>query len=526
MISDRQAKAYLSEKVRSLNECLILNRKNQANIKDLIESLTAQLSKLQSFIESLNQIHSNSRRNAAEFYAYNLPVTTRSPLISLFRKIKAKGGVAGENGDPDFLAPGNEQDSFSMSCFEIDEDEESQSEFEWSFIRNRKQSEDFQDYDNYQYTKKASNEFHGFGFAEDSANKMDSNQLTFKTNDSSAKIVLKMPTSKFKRISKRPQVKSQTKTLDKLDSKAKALSPIFSQKMLIRSDQDSLEGQDTVSNQSKLFELGELQKKADVFAAVSLKIERLLTHNLPKILESFKINLAQPLCIVDFRELANELNTSKFLATVEAPVYPVNIYRVLRKAQNQKPEKREWSQPELEILKRLVDRFGISNWKQVSVFLPGRSFDECRKQYSLAIEAKYWEPFGDVRLIIGVIAFDKIWVEISNRLFMRSKSEMQCRERYENLLNPCIFGSNSDKSEMFQIVVHRLQGKRWAWISKNVLPHRTDNKIFRLYQYFRRNYKKLFFEIKRALSAATALEFSNMNGISSRSVFKVQRLDQ
>lgn len=526
MISDRQTEAYLAEKVRSLDECLSLNRQNQANIKALIENLTAQHSKLQSFIENLNQIHSNSRRNAAEFYAYNLPVTTRSPLISLFRKIKAKGGVAGENGDLDVFAPGNDQESFSMSGFEMEDDDESQSEFEWSFIRNSKDSENFEDYDDYEYTKKASNEFQRYGFAEDSTNKLDSNQLTFKTHDSSAKIILKVPSSKFKRISKKPKTKSQTKISEKSDLKTKTPSPFFSHNILTRSEQDSLEGQDTVSNQSKLFEFRELQKKTDVFATVGFKIEKLLQHNLPKILASFKIDLTQPLCIIDFRELANELNTSKFLETVEAPVYPVNIYRVLRKAQNLKPHKIEWSQSEVDTLKRLVDRFGISNWKQVSVFLPGRSFDECRRHYSVAIEAKSWEPFGDIRLVMGVVAFDKVWVEISNRLFMRSKSEMQCRERYENLLNPAIFGSNSDKSEMFQIVVHRLQGKRWAWISKNVLPHRTDNKIFRLYQYFRRNYKKLFFEIKKGLAATTALECANLHGIPARPVFTVNRVGQ
>ncbi len=513
-----QSTEYIAEKLQSIDYCLHLNRRNQENLKELIGQLTSQQNKLRTFIQALDSVNHKVRTNTAEFYAYNLPVTTRSPMISLFKKLRSGGGLATETIDQDILPESNNFDNFSFEDMNI-EDEDSESEFEWNFIEKDRETENYEDFDDPLPSRENYNNLKDF-ISKNAKSEFQNQTSATQSKMDTLQNRISEPIKQFKRIAKKG------KMISKFSSKQLVINPNkinFAKEIYHESDESSMEEQDTLSNQTHtLAKVRTSAPSSDIFALVGKKIEGILELNIKNIVSTFKIDLSQPLCLVNYREVSNSLNTSQFLETMEAPIYPVNIYRVLRKAQKfEQKINEEWSNEELTLLSELVQKFGINNWKQISVFFSSRSFEDCRKKFTSISEVKTWDSISDVKLVIGVVVFDYAWVEIANRIFNRTKSEIQCRERFSNLLNPNIFDSNSDKNEMFLIVFYRLQGKRWAWISKHILPHRTDNKLLRLYRLFRKNYPKIYEEIRRSLGIISNFTDSAKSGVRPKDPFKV-----
>ena len=77
MIKESQQTEYLCEKLRSVNFCLSLNRKNQQNLQVMIDKLTKYKSSLASFSSAISKLHHKNKKNNIEFYAFNLPASSR-----------------------------------------------------------------------------------------------------------------------------------------------------------------------------------------------------------------------------------------------------------------------------------------------------------------------------------------------------------------------------------------------------------------------------------------------------------------
>lgn len=218
-------------------------------------------------------------------------------------------------------------------------------------------------------------------------------------------------------------------------------------------------------------------------------VQTLIRKNLPRIVEDFDLDLRQPLGHINFVDLADKLNTPKFLAFIQTPITAVDLYSVfIRLKDSRQPQPSlvsadSWEPGQLRRLQALVDRFGYGNWKQLSIFMGDKTAAECRKQYQRLRESKNWGFEDDVRLLFGVLAFNYRWNEIAARVFQFSKLETQCRERFANILDPEISQNRFSSAEALQLLFYHGLGMKWAWISKNVLTHRTDNRLLRKFRY-------------------------------------------
>ena len=251
-----------------------------------------------------------------------------------------------------------------------------------------------------------------------------------------------------------------------------------------------------------------------------LMIQELIRNNLREIREFFNLDFNQPIRTFNFVQLASQLNTPKFLSFVQVPICPVDVYRAFCKSKQIGQIKSlqkvvAWTPSETELLLSLVEQFGFGNWKQVSMFLCPKTGVDCRKEFQRVKQVRNWSVVDDSKLMFGVIAFNYRWNEIASLIFEHSKLETQCRERFANILDPQLSQKVFSKQEVFLLVYYRVLGQGWAWICKNVLPFRTDNRLLRKYRYVKRTSPAFLAEMK-----ALVAKIENSDG---GDLFKVQR---
>ncbi|KFG57208.1 Myb family DNA-binding domain-containing protein [Toxoplasma gondii RUB] len=139
-----------------------------------------------------------------------------------------------------------------------------------------------------------------------------------------------------------------------------------------------------------------------------------------------------------------------FSSLLTQPVPPFAVFQVylhLRKRSTEQHglvcHRRWWSPEEDAALLRAVDTMGVQQrgagkWMKVAALLPGRTNNQCRARYLyLAVEGKRHGLFSaleDLRLQVLVSCYGRgSWGKIARHL--RGRTEMKCRERYENCLH-------------------------------------------------------------------------------------------
>ncbi|KEP62024.1 UNVERIFIED_CONTAM: Myb family DNA-binding domain-containing protein [Hammondia hammondi] len=139
-----------------------------------------------------------------------------------------------------------------------------------------------------------------------------------------------------------------------------------------------------------------------------------------------------------------------FSSLLTQPVPPFAVFQVylhLRKRSTEQHglvcHRRWWSPEEDAALLRAVNTMGVQQrgagkWMKVAALLPGRTNNQCRARYLyLAVEGKRHGLFSaleDLRLQVLVSCYGRgSWGKIARHL--RGRTEMKCRERYENCLH-------------------------------------------------------------------------------------------
>eukprot|EP01017_Pseudomicrothorax_dubius_P041507 TRINITY_DN6649_c0_g1_i2.p1 TRINITY_DN6649_c0_g1~~TRINITY_DN6649_c0_g1_i2.p1 ORF type:complete len:436 (-),score=96.87 TRINITY_DN6649_c0_g1_i2:88-1395(-) len=152
-------------------------------------------------------------------------------------------------------------------------------------------------------------------------------------------------------------------------------------------------------------------------------------------------------------------------------------------------ERRTWTSEEDAILMEAVQKYKGKNWRQVALYLPGRTPAQCTQRWRRLQPRrlrKPWTKEEDAKLVALVEEFGNNWSAIAQRL--EERSGKQVRERFLNTLDPNISHRAWDESEDLTILqLFYKIGPKWAEIAKH-LNGRPENMVKnRFYSHIRKD---------------------------------------
>jgi myb proto-oncogene protein len=157
--------------------------------------------------------------------------------------------------------------------------------------------------------------------------------------------------------------------------------------------------------------------------------------------------------------------------------------RVQRSAQDDFKGK-AWSSDEDRRLSELVERFG-NDWQRIASMLAERTPAQClhrwQKSQDPNIRRAKWQPDEDVRLRIATEVYGRgNWAQIARHV--HGRTDVQCRERYVNILDPDVNSAPFTADEDALLV--RLAAEHnhsWTKVAE-LMPGRTDGVCWRRWQ--------------------------------------------
>ncbi|CAO3629443.1 unnamed protein product [Cunninghamella echinulata] len=144
--------------------------------------------------------------------------------------------------------------------------------------------------------------------------------------------------------------------------------------------------------------------------------------------------------------------------------------------------KRPWTKEDDEILKEAVTLVGEKSWQQIASIVGGRSGQQCLhrwlKTINPAIRRSKWTEEED-NALRGAVEVYGIGNWASVQRYIPGRTDMQCRERWMNCLDPNIIRGEFTEEEKQKLkdLVER-HGKRWSYLTQ-FFPGRTDNNLLR-----------------------------------------------
>ncbi|KAG0087802.1 Myblike DNAbinding domain-containing protein [Podila epicladia] len=184
-------------------------------------------------------------------------------------------------------------------------------------------------------------------------------------------------------------------------------------------------------------------------------------------------------------QIAVELNTNRTASM---------CFRRYQSRQGKTITRAHWTEEENNILREAVRVLGDNNWSQVSYCLDNRSATQCHQHWTKStcstIRRVRWLPEEDsaLRKAVEVYGTGK-WAKVQHHV--PGRTDIQCRERYVNVLAPNIrFGSwTTEESEKLMHLVDLYGAGKWALIASH-MNGRTDNQCVRRWQLMKREQEK------------------------------------
>ncbi|KAF9923565.1 Myb-like DNA-binding domain protein, partial [Modicella reniformis] len=145
-----------------------------------------------------------------------------------------------------------------------------------------------------------------------------------------------------------------------------------------------------------------------------------------------------------------------------------------------------WSDQEDAILKEAVQMIGEKNWQQISYCFDNRTAAQCMHRWSKSINPSIrrgrWTEEEDGALRISATTFgESHWTKVQHHILGRT--DVQCRERYMNVLSPKVkSGPWTDEENIRLVELVEVDGmKKWSDVALN-MEGRTDNQCARRYR--------------------------------------------
>ncbi|XP_052673439.1 uncharacterized protein LOC128155662 [Crassostrea angulata] len=198
----------------------------------------------------------------------------------------------------------------------------------------------------------------------------------------------------------------------------------------------------------------------------------------------------------DLQELANKYNMrnwpaiAKELGTGRTPFQCLQFYQhSLNETWNNRP----WTEEEDEMLREVVESVRMGNrisFAQVSYFLDGRSQSQCTSRWNQinpSMKRGRWSLHEDCLLITAVqLHGPKNWRLIKE--YVHGRTPIQCRDRYNNCLNPSINAAQTWSYEDDKLLLKRVnsqleKGSSVSWVK--ILPEfpgRIDGQLLSRYR--------------------------------------------
>ena len=161
---------------------------------------------------------------------------------------------------------------------------------------------------------------------------------------------------------------------------------------------------------------------------------------------------------------------------------PLDCFRNFTRQNSQNSSnKLQWTASEDSQLSEAVKLYGENNWSEVSNCVDGKRSSQCYHRYmktlSPRIKRGKWDLTEDIKLILGAKIFGKNWVRVAG--LIPNRTDIQCRERYCNVLSPNINSTGWSCREDIKLQLGILMwGKKWSKIAR-VIEGRTDNQCWR-----------------------------------------------
>ncbi|KAI9295289.1 hypothetical protein K502DRAFT_225978 [Neoconidiobolus thromboides FSU 785] len=176
----------------------------------------------------------------------------------------------------------------------------------------------------------------------------------------------------------------------------------------------------------------------------------------------------------NWQAIASELNTNRTA---------IQCFHQYQTKMNHGLVRKRWTKEEDNILREAVKVYGERNWQQIAQCLVNRTGQQClhrwAKALNPAIKRGRWTPEEDEVLKAAVAKYGAhSWVKIQPHV--KGRTDVQCRERWMNVLHPGIDDSywNPYEDAHLLSLVNKIGVGKWSSISQE-LSNRTDNQCWR-----------------------------------------------
>lgn len=178
-----------------------------------------------------------------------------------------------------------------------------------------------------------------------------------------------------------------------------------------------------------------------------------------------------------WERIANELGTNRTISQC--------FSHYMYEKNNSHARSLKWSKEEDQKLTDAVKLFGNCNWQQVADILGERTGQQClhrwQKSLNPVIKRQRWNTEEDTLLERAVHLYGAgNWTKIQR--LIPGRTDMQCRERWVNILQPSINRGQFTQEETKRLMeLVEIYGTKWSYL-QTLMPGRTDNALMRHYK--------------------------------------------
>lgn len=207
-------------------------------------------------------------------------------------------------------------------------------------------------------------------------------------------------------------------------------------------------------------------------------------------LELKKINVNRAFTKQEDKEIINFAQENEGYNWIELPETldrtPFQCFKRYQRSLNVKMLKSRWTEEEDKILIDAVKFYGEKNWQQISNCLENRTGQQCLHRWMKTLDPNIrrgrWTFEEDQRLTMAYHSYhtpeNSNWVKIKE--LVPGRTDVQCRERWCNILNPDLKNTpwTKEEDELLKKTIEEKGAGKWSQIAEILYP-RTDNQCWR-----------------------------------------------